>query len=83
LHLFPFKNQNQGLVFQHHLSFEQGGGHHGSHPHLVNEFVRSIIEERQPEIDAVRSANWTAAGICAHESSMLNGAEILIPDFDS
>ena len=54
-----------------HLSFEQGGGHHGSHPHLVNEFVRSIIEERQPEIAAVSSANWTAAGICAHESSML------------
>ena len=64
-----------------HLSFEQGGGHHGSHPHLVNEFVRSIIEKRQPEVDVIKSANWTAAGICAHESAMLNGTEILIPDF--
>ena len=27
-----------------HLSFTQGGGHGGSHPHLVHEFVRSILE---------------------------------------
>ena len=82
----PIRKYTKRFVYDsvdNHLSFEQGGGHHGSHPHLVNEFVRSIIEERQPEIDAVRSANWTAAGICAHESSMLKGAEILIPDFDS
>jgi predicted dehydrogenase len=65
-----------------HLSFEQGGGHHGSHPHLVNEFVSSIIEGRQPWIDAVTSATWTAAGICAHKSAMMNGAEIMVPKFD-
>ena len=65
-----------------HLSFEQGGGHHGSHPHLVNEFVSSIIEGRQPWIDAVTSATWTAAGICAHKSAMMNGTEIMVPKFD-
>lgn len=26
-----------------------GGGHHGSHPHLVHEFVRSIVEDRAPQ----------------------------------
>ena len=31
-----------------HLSFLQGGGHGGSHPHLVHEFVRSILEDRTP-----------------------------------
>ena len=31
-----------------HLSFLQGGGHGGSHPHLVHEFVSSIVEERKP-----------------------------------
>ncbi len=62
-----------------HQSLRQGGGHHGSHPHLVNEFVRSIVEERKPWIDAVTAANWTAAGICAHESAMRNGAEVIIP----
>jgi predicted dehydrogenase len=66
---------------EHHLSFEQGGGHHGSHPHLVHEFVRSIIEARAPWIDAVTAANWTAAGICAHESALAGGREITIPDF--
>ncbi|MFA7335078.1 MAG: Gfo/Idh/MocA family oxidoreductase [Kiritimatiellia bacterium] len=64
---------------ERHLSFEQGGGHHGSHPHLVHEFVRSVIERRQPWIDAVTAANWTAAGICAHESAMQGGREVEIP----
>jgi predicted dehydrogenase len=67
---------------ERHLSFEQGGGHHGSHPHMVHEFVRSIVERRQPWIDAVTAANWTAAGICAHESAMAGGREVLVPKFD-
>jgi hypothetical protein len=65
-----------------HLSFEQGGGHHGSHPHLVHEFVTSIVEKRSPWINEIRAANWSAAGICAHESAMNNGAEVEIPDFE-
>jgi hypothetical protein len=63
-------------------SFEAGGGHHGSHPHLVHEFVRSIVEQRLPRIDAVMSANITAAGICAHTSAMQDGAEVIVPDFE-
>ena len=64
-----------------HLSFEQGGGHHGSHPHLVHEFIRSILEGRPPRIDAATAANWTAAGICAHASAMQGGAKVEVPDF--
>jgi predicted dehydrogenase len=67
---------------ERHLSFEQGGGHHGSHPHLVHEFVQSIVERRRPAIDAVTAANWTAAGICAHESAMAGGREVVVPSFD-
>ena len=66
---------------EHHLSFEQGGGHHGSHPHLVHEFVRSLVENRVPRIDAITAANWTAAGICAHESAMRGGQEVVVPAF--
>ena len=58
-----------------------GGGHHGSHPHLVHEFVMSIIEERKPWIDEVLGGNITAAGICAHESAMRNGESIEVPVF--
>ena len=72
---FVYSNENT------HLSFEQGGGHHGSHPHLVNEFVRSIVEERAPRIDAVTAANWTAAGICAHASALRQGEMIKVPNF--
>jgi len=63
------------------LAFKTGGGHHGSHPHLVHEFVSSIVENRKPAIDAVTAADWTAAGICAHESALNEGKEVLIPDF--
>ncbi len=55
--------------------------HGGSHPHLVNEFVMSIIEGRKPYIDESLAANITAAGICAHESAMKNGESIIIPEF--
>ena len=58
-----------------------GGGHHGSHVHLVHEFVRSIIEERKPWIDEVLGGNITAAGICAHQSAMGNGKEVIVPVF--
>ena len=73
---FVYSDENK------HLSFEQGGGHHGSHPHLVDEFVLSIVQGRYPAIDAVTAANWTAAGICAHQSAMAGGAEVEIPSFD-
>ena len=58
-----------------------GAGHHGSHPHLVNEFVMSVIENRKPWIDEVLGGNITAAGICAHESAMKNGEAVYIPIF--
>ncbi len=64
-----------------HLSFLQGSGHGGAHPHLVHEFVSSIVEERAPAVDAVKAAHWTAAGICAHDSAMQGGAEVTIPSF--
>lgn len=66
-----------------HLSFEQGGGHGGSHPHLVHEFVNSIIHKRTPRPSDIDGAYWTATGICAHQSAMSGGKEIEIPDYNS
>lgn len=70
-------------VYSHgdHLSIVQGGGHGGSHPHLVHEFVRSIVERRAPAIDASTAANWTAAGLCAHASALKQGEAVSIPAF--
>ena len=64
-----------------HLSFTQGGGHGGSHPHLVHEFVSSIVEGRASFPDVYQSVNWTCAGICAHESAMQDGRKVALPDF--
>lgn len=64
-----------------HLSFIQGGGHGGSHPHLVNEFVNALTEGRDPWPNAVTSANWTCVGICAHESATKCGEIVRLPDF--
>lgn len=63
-----------------HLSFKQGSGHGGSHPHMAHEFVRSIVENRAPFPDIYASANWTSAGICAHESAMTS-REVELPVF--
>jgi hypothetical protein len=49
---------------------------------LVHEFVSSIVEGRSPHVDEVKAAVWTASGICAHESAMNGGKEVIIPNFD-
>lgn len=65
-----------------HLSIKQGGGHHGSHPHMIHEFMRSIVEGRKPVLDAVRAAQWTAVGVCAHQSAMQGGKPVDVPSFE-
>ncbi len=62
-----------------HTSFIQGGGHGGSHPHMVHEFLRAILEGREAVSDAAAAANWTMTGICAHESAMQGGRRIDVP----
>jgi predicted dehydrogenase len=57
------------------------GWHGGSHPHLAHEFVSSIVEGRPSRIDAVTAADWTAPGICAHESALQDGEPVEIPSF--
>lgn len=64
-----------------HLSFIQGAGHGGSHPHLANEFVQAIIQDRDPYPNAVTSANWTCVGLLAHESSQEGGVIKKLPEF--
>jgi predicted dehydrogenase len=66
-----------------HLSFIQGGGHGGSHPHLVHEFVSSILGSRPSFPDVYQSVNWTCAGICAHQSAMQGGRIVPLPAFRS
>jgi len=64
-----------------HLSFIQGGGHGGSHPHMVHEFVSALLEDRDPWPNAVTSANWTCVGLCAHQSAEKGGHIVNLPGF--
>lgn len=84
-HLLPEPIQRFTLPQQihdaDHLSFIQGGGHGGSHPHMVHEFISSLKEDRDPWPNAVTAANWTCVGICAHESSLKGGEIVRLPEF--
>ena len=64
-----------------HRSFVQGGGHGGSHPHLVHEFLSAIDEDRDPYPNARQAANITCAGILSHASAMSGGAKLYSAGF--
>jgi predicted dehydrogenase len=64
-----------------HLSFTQGAGHGGSHPHLVHEFISALVQNRSPFPNARQSANITCVGILAHESAMQGGKLMELPAF--
>jgi predicted dehydrogenase len=80
----PLRKFTRSFVYESgdHLSFVQGGGHSGSHPHLVHEFVSAVTEGRPSRIDAATAANWTAAGLAAHQSAMSDGEAVAVPRFD-
>jgi predicted dehydrogenase len=64
-----------------HLSFIQGGGHGGSHPHMVHEMISALTDNRDPWPNATIAANWTCVGICAHESALKGGEIVRLPEF--
>ena len=64
-----------------HLSFTQGAGHGGSHPHLVHQFVELLRGSGEGYPNAVQSANITLTGILSHESALEGGALKHLPDW--
>lgn len=64
-----------------HLSFTQGAGHGGSHPHLVHVFVDALVNKSIPYPNDVQSANITCVGILAHESAKQGGKIMYLPEF--
>jgi len=64
-----------------HLSFIQGAGHGGSHPHLVHEFVSALVQGRDPYPNQIQAANWTCTGILAHESALRGGEPMRLPEW--
>jgi predicted dehydrogenase len=81
----PIRRFTTGGVYDagehQHLSFTQGGGHGGSHPHLVHEFISALVEGRDPYPNARQSANWTCTGLLAHESALAGGTILKLPEW--
>ena len=51
----------------------------GPYPHLVHEFVMSLVGGTRPRIDEIAAATYTAPGLCAHASAMAGGKLIEVP----
>lgn len=75
---FTLKEQ---IIDENHVSFIQGSGHGGSHPHMVQEFISAILEGRRAHVNSNVAANWNVAGILAHESAMRGGEIMEMPEF--
>ena len=57
------------------------GGHGGSHGPLANEFITSILEDRQPAVSIYEALAMTVPGIIAHQSALKDGERLKIPQF--
>jgi predicted dehydrogenase len=66
---------------EEHLSFTQGAGHGGSHPHLVHQFVNMLVTSKDAYPNAVESANITCTGILSHESALKGGEIVRLPEW--
>jgi len=55
--------------------------HKGAHPYLVNEFVDSVANKRQPVINIWEAARYMAMGIMAHKSALKDGETLNVPDW--
>jgi predicted dehydrogenase len=57
-------------------------GHEDSHCFITHEFIDSIINGREPEVNIREALAYTVPGIIAHESAMKNGEQMKIPCFE-
>jgi len=57
------------------------GGHGGSHGLLANEFVTSILENREPLVNVYEALAMTVPGIVAHQSALKDGETLKIPQY--
>jgi hypothetical protein len=57
------------------------GGHGGSHPYLVHEFVSAVAERRTPAINVWEAVRYMAAGVMAHQSALKDGEVLKVPDW--
>lgn len=57
------------------------GGHGGSHGPLANEFIMSILENREPMVNIYEALAMTVPGIIAHQSALKDAETLKIPQY--
>jgi len=57
-------------------------GHGGAHTFITHEFIDSLVNNRQPEVNIYEAIAYTAPGIVAHQSALKGGECMTIPNFD-
>jgi hypothetical protein len=58
------------------------GGHGGSHGRLTDEFVSSILMDREPLVNVHEALAMTVPGVVAHQSALKDGESLKIPQYD-
>jgi predicted dehydrogenase len=57
------------------------GGHGGSHGYLTDEFITSILADRQPKVNIYEALAMTVPGIVAHQSALKDGERLKVPQY--
>lgn len=57
------------------------GGHGGSHGLLADEFIASILADREPMINIYEALAMTVPGIVAHRSALKEGETLKVPQY--
>jgi predicted dehydrogenase len=58
------------------------GGHGGSHGYLTDEFITSILQDREPLVNIYAALAMTVPGIVAHQSALKGGETLKVPQYD-
>ena len=58
------------------------GGHGGSHGYLTDEFITSILQDREPLVHIYAALAMTVPGIVAHQSALKGGETLKVPQYD-
>ncbi len=61
--------------------YPDNGSHMNSHPFLIDDFVRAVVDGKLPPNNAWMAARELIPGLIAHESAMRDGELLDIPDF--
>ncbi|MEM2905570.1 MAG: Gfo/Idh/MocA family oxidoreductase [Candidatus Bathyarchaeia archaeon] len=59
----------------------QTGSHEGAEAYLAHEFVDSVNQNRLPRINVWEAVRYSAPGIVAHQSALLGGTPLKVPDW--